>query len=292
MVDELRVADWASFVGQEALKSRLDVHITAAVKQDRTLESILLVGPPGFGKTSLASIIGGRLSVDVTEYTMPLEERIMVQVVTRTSGVLLLDELHRASARQQEQLLPLLEFGYVQDRRGHRYPALDLTVIGATTEPEKVITPLYDRFDIKPDFDDYSDEEMGAIVAGMAIRSGVVMEHEMAEELGRATGGTPRRARQFVLATRDLLASGADAAAEDVLALCRVDPSGLTQQHKQYLAAIEKLGGVAGLRTLQTVLRLGEPVVRELERLLVKQELVTYTDRGRELTPQGYRKAA
>lgn len=291
MTDHLRVAKWDDFIGQDLLKRRLDVHIRAALAQKHELDHVLLVGPPGFGKTSLATIISGRMGIDLLEYTMPLDERIMINIVRRHQGLLLLDEIHRAAPREQERLLPLLEFGYVQDKKGRKHMSANLTIVGATTEPEKVIEPLYDRFPIRPDFDEYTVAEMSKIVAGMARKIGVKLDTATAKELGAATGGTPRRARQFVLAARDLGAIGKkQVTANAVLDLCRVDPTGLTVQHMHYLIALDKTGGQAGLKTLQNMLRLNEPVVRELERLLVKQGLITYTERGRELTSAGYNK--
>ena len=289
MTDTLRVTSWKDFIGQERLKERLDVHIKAALKQQRRLDHVLLVGPPGFGKTSLGTVIAMRMSQDLIERTMPLTERTVTEIVRQETGILLLDEIHRASKREQESLLPLLEFGYIQDKRGRTF-ACELTIVGATTEPEHIIPPLYDRFVIRPDFDDYTEDEMGQIVASMAVKASVQFDATTARLLGNATGGTPRRAGQFVLAARDLLAIGKPAFAQDILALCRVDEEGLTWQHHQYLAALDQSGGIAGLKPLQNLLRLNETVVRELERLLLKRQYIMYASTGRELTGLGYKK--
>jgi len=295
MTDTLRVTSWKDFVGQDKLKERLDVHIKAARLNQRLLEHVLLVGPPGFGKTSLGVIIAKRLDKNLLEHTMPLDLRMMITICRTFRGVLLLDEIHRGSTKEQESLLPLLEFGYIQDRRGNKYIANDsesigITIIGATTEPEKLIPPLYDRFSIRPDFDDYTPEEMGRIVINMAQKAGVRLEPLTAESLGRATGGIPRRARQFVLAARDLEALGKPNFAADILALCRIDEDGLSFQHHQYLLALDRAGGVSGLKPLQNLLRLNETVVRELERLLLKHQYIMYASTGRELTGDGYKK--
>lgn len=290
-MDEFRILTWAQFVGQETMKARLRVHISAAEKQHRTLDHVLLVGKTGFGKTSLAHLIAHALHEPLTTALMPLTENALMRLAEDTSGVLFLDEIHGASKPIQEMLQPLLEFGYVQNKQGIKRHSCHLTIIAATTEPEKLIKPLWDRFPIRPDFDAYSDEEMGRIVMNMALQAGVKLAKGTAEQLGRATDGTPRRAAQFVLAARDLSTGmKRTPTGTEILGLCRVDETGVTQSHRDYLTALDDAGGTAGLSTLRNLLRLSEGVVRELEPLLLKQKLIRFTPSGRELTRQGQQK--
>jgi len=295
-MDQVRVDTWKDFVGQTMLKDRLSIHIASAVAQGHMLDHILLTGPPGFGKTSLATIIAKELGYEFISLTMPVDERTMISMIQEVDNeweptVLLLDEIHRGSKKEQESLLPLLESGYIQDRRGRKHSTNLITVIGATTEPDKVIAPLFDRFPTKPVFEEYTNEEMGLIVAGMAIKIKLEFSIEVSQKLGKATGGIPRNARQFVLAARDLQHSlNRIPIAEEVMILCRVDEIGLSAMHYKYLRALVKLGSTAGLKPIQSVLQIPDPTVRDLERLLFKFDLIEYTESGRSITQAGLNK--
>lgn len=291
-MDTLRPTDWNEYVGQERLKQELDVRIESAIIDDRPLDHVLLCATPGAGKTSLAEMIAAKLEEPIEIVTMPIGIKVLTRLVSNFAGVLLLDELHRASARDQEVLLPLLEFGYVQDTSGRRTKAGWLTIVGATTERQDLIDPLVDRFPIKPEWDDYTDGEMAVIVQGMARKAGIVIDHDSALAFGRASTGTPRKARQFVLAYRDLANSqGRTPSIEDVLELCNTHSDGLTRQHVKYLETLNALGGAKGLSVLCSLLQRSTSEVTEIERLLLQKEYLTYGDRGRELTSAGVTRA-
>lgn len=278
------------FVGQEAIKKQLQVAIGAARNQMRPMEDVLLTGPPGLGKTTLAGMIANALGDPFESYVMPIKNSALVNLVRRFHGVVLLDELHR-SAKTQEDLLPLLQFRYIQLPNGTRLYNEWLTIIGATTEREKIIGPLYDRFVHKPEFDVYTENEMAEIVQEMSIQAEVPISQEDAIILGKAAGGTPRNARQLVLTARDLLSSSGKApTAQEILALVRVDGEGLTYQHKLYLETLDQLGGQAGVKSLSMMLRLHETVIVELERLLIQHGYITYSSRGREMTAKAFAK--
>jgi Holliday junction DNA helicase RuvB len=245
-IDTLRPSSLDEFVGQEKLKTRLTVHIDAALRENRPLGHVLLVGRPGFGKTALASLIAGLMDEELEVATMPLSENALTGIVRRHQGVLFLDEIHRATAKQMEMLLTLLEFGFVQSNRGAKTHNFWLTVVGATTEPQKLLPTVVQRFPIKaPRFEEYTDDELARIVMGMAAKADVPLGPDACVVLGRAAGGAPRCARDFVLAAHDLWV-GTDKTqlptAQEVLDFCTVGEDGLNDAHLAYLRALDLLG--------------------------------------------------
>lgn len=291
--DPLRARTWDEFIGQSSIKERLEVHIRGAVAEKRMLDHVLLAGPPGFGKTSLAGIIAARLNDDFQSVTMPIKLPVFVKLMrTWTGGVLLLDEIHRGTRSQQEDLLSVLLDGELHLPNGRSVQCPWMTIIGATTEPEKVIPPLYDRFPIKPNFEEYSEKEMGQIVQGMALKLDVDLEWDTCLALGRAAGGTPRHASAFVMAARDLAHGPEPVTAESILRLCEVTDNGLTAQHRRYLEVLQALDGKAGMAVLSAMLRLHPSVIHDIERRLLNMGLIAYGERGRELTDLGYKQGA
>lgn len=292
--DEFRVRSWDEFVGQKLLKLRLDLHIQAYRSWDGRGEApcmphILLIGEPGFGKTTLAGIIASRSGQPLHALTMPIRPPAMTKFFKYwTGGVLLLDELHAASTSLQEDLLPVLLERRYQTRRGTSYDLPWLTVIGATTEPRKLIGPLVDRFHVRPYFDPYTDEEMARIVQGMARTANVELTDADACILGRATGGVPRRAQGFVVVARDLQRTHRKPTAELVLQICRVDHDGLEEEHRAYLRCLDQLGGQRGVEKIAAQMGQHPQIVQRLERLLFRHGLIEMTNGGRELTRAGY----
>lgn len=287
----LGVQDWEGFVGQDQLKSRLDIHIAAALHDRRPLEHTLLTGPLGSGKTTMARLIGVRTTDPVLELTMPMDRKSLVREIDNwTGGILFLDEIH--ALRDQEMLLPLLTEGYILDSRGIKHQRGWLTVVAATTERDKVIKTLFSRFDITPEFEPYTDEQLGLIVARMARQAEVDLTQEIALALGRASGGIPRNAEHLVLAARALQITGRPVTAAAVLEFCQTDPDGLTLLHRRYLDVLVAQNGKASQKTLEMLLRLPAEAVRDLERLLLEKELIVYTPTGRELTAKGRAKQA
>ncbi len=287
MVDHLRPTIWEEYLGQERIKTELDIRIQSALHDERPLDNVLLAGPPGAGKTSLAQIIAARLGETFEVITMPIGKRDLIKLVHSFEGVVLFDEIHRCSVKEQEALLPLLEFGYVADG-ANRHLAEWLTIVGATTEKQKLIEPLIDRFEIKPDYDDYTDEQMARIALSMGAKADLDIGDDVADTFGKAAAGTPRRVRAFILGYRDLRnATGEDPTAEEVLDLCQTEWDGLTTMHMRYLETLKTLGACRGLDTIVSLMRQPKPMVVEWERLLIERGFIQFGDRGRVLTEAG-----
>lgn len=284
-MDGLRPTTWDDYIGQKKLKERLQIHITGAVDRDERLDHTLLVGPPGCGKTSIANLISEELIVDFTSMVMPVKDTILRRAIMENLGVLFLDEIHNMPKPQQEMMLPFLEDGYIMLPSGHKLENPDLCIVGATTEPQKIIPPLYDRFTIKPPWDPYTDDEMGQIVKKMGAAMGVRLSDRKSIKLGRATGGVPRKAKELVKMCRDL----GTTELSEVFKTCRVTPDGLTENHVRYLEALTNAGGIAGFEIIAAHLPYPKPVISTLEQLLVKRKMIEYTKGGRQALGPAYK---
>lgn len=287
-MDAERPRSWAEYIGQERMKERLETHIEAAKKGYEPLAHILLCGPPGCGKTSLAALIAQKMEDEFESVIMPLKPDALIRLVQHHRGILFMDEIHRAPKGQQESLLPLLEDGYLQLPGGQRVHTHWLTIVAATTEPENIIPPLYDRFIFKPVYEPYSAPEMDQMVRGMAARIDVDLLEGVVNGLAVASNGLPRNARQLVIAAQALIRTGQDPDITAILHLAGLTHDGLGDQHLEYLRVLDMLGGRAGVIPLATVLRLNVKVVQELERTLLEKDLILFHSTGRQLTQKGY----
>jgi Holliday junction DNA helicase RuvB len=298
------------FVGQERIKEQLTISLEAAKARGEALDHVLLAGPPGLGKTSLAFIVREELGVGIRCVAGPALERKgdMAAILTSLEphDVLFIDEIHRLNRAVEEILYPALEDFRLDIIVGQgpaaRTLTLDLpafTLIGATTRTGLLTTPLRDRFGITYRLDLYTGEELGRIVRRSARILGVEIADEAAEEIARRARGTPRVANRILRRVRDVAEVRYDGAvtinvAREALALLEVDDQGLERIDRELLAAIVHKfdGGPVGLSTLAVTLGEERDTIEDVyEPYLLQLGLIQRTPRGRVVTKLGRKQA-
>lgn len=288
----MRPADIDEFVGQTLMKDRLGIAIEAAITQSRRLDDIFLVAPPGTGKSTLAELIAKEYLADFVAVTCPTKpDKLFDLIEDLQIGVVFLDEIHAAPPKFQELLQPAMESDRVLiTPDNYRIDVSGITFIAATV-PEfrtKVLQPLQDRFMIKPHFEDYSDADLAVILQSMAKRVGMTLGADVAAGLAGACGGTPRLAKRFVLAARDLGVVGREVSTKAVLDFVGVDADGFGVEH---LELLRTLNGIEGRRaskaTLAGLMCMSSQALDDLERPLIKRGYLHVFSGGRRLTDAG-----
>jgi holliday junction DNA helicase RuvB len=306
----LRPRRLADFVGQERVKEQLAIALEATKARGEALDHLLLAGPPGLGKTSLAFIVREELGVGIRTVAGPALERKgdMAAILTSLEerDVLFVDEIHRLNRAVEEILYPALEDFRLDIVVGQgpaaRTLTLDLppfTLVGATTRTGLLTTPLRDRFGITYRLDLYTTEELGRIVRRSARILGVETADEAAEEIARRARGTPRVANRILRRVRDVAEVRHDGVvtlevAREALALLEVDPDGLERTDRELLSAIAHKfdGGPVGLSTLAVALGEEPETIEDVyEPYLLQLGLIQRTPRGRILTERGRERA-
>jgi Holliday junction DNA helicase RuvB len=295
----------AEFVGQERIKDQLAIALTAAKAREEALDHVLLVGPPGLGKTSLAHIIREELGVGIRSVAGPaLERKDVAAILTAVEArdVVFVDEIHRLSRASEEILYPALEDFRLDIVMGQgtaaRTLTLDLppfTLVGATTRTGLLTSPLRDRFGITFRLDYYEDGELATIVRRSAGILGVEIADEAADEIAGRARGTPRVGNRILRRVRDVAQVRHQGAittpiAREALELLEVDEAGLERLDRELLRSIaEKYsGGPVGLGTLAAALG-EEPDTIEYvyEPYLLQLGFIQRTPRGRTITALG-----
>jgi Holliday junction DNA helicase RuvB len=306
----LRPKRLEDFVGQERVKEQLSIALEAAKGREEALDHVLLAGPPGLGKTTLAYVIREELGAGIRTVAGPALERkgdiaaILTSLEER--DVLFVDEIHRLNRAVEEILYGALEDFRLDIVVGQgpaaRTLTLDLppfTLVGATTRTGLLTTPLRDRFGITYRLELYTEEELGRIVRRSARILDVEVEPEAAAEIARRARGTPRVANRILRRVRDVAQVRHDGAvtlpvAREALELLEVDGDGLERSDRELLAAIAHKfgGGPVGLSTLAVALGEEPETVEDVyEPYLLRLGLLQRTPRGRVLTELGLKRA-
>jgi len=301
----LRPCRLDDFVGQERVKEQLEIALAAAKARGEALDHVLLAGPPGLGKTSLAYIVREELGVGIRTIAGPaVEKKDIAAILTSLEArdVLFVDEIHRMSRTAEEILYPALEDFRIDIVMGEgaaaRTLTLDLppfTLIGATTRTGLLTTPLRDRFGLTFRLDYYDPGELGSIVHRSARILGVEIAEEPAEEIARRARGTPRIANRILRRVRDVAQVRHQGAitteiAREALTLLEIDEQGLDREARELLRSIvEKFdGGPVGLSTLAASLGEEQETIEDVyEPYLLQLGFIQRTPRGRTITKLG-----
>ncbi|HEX4008797.1 MAG TPA: Holliday junction branch migration DNA helicase RuvB [Solirubrobacteraceae bacterium] len=303
----LRPKRLEDFVGQEAIRDQLAVSIEAAASRGDALDHVLLAGPPGLGKTSLAQIVAAELDVPFIQTAGPALERkgdvASYLTALEPRAVFFIDEIHRLPRALEETFYPAMEDGMlpitVGQGAGARIVTLPLppfTLVGATTRTGLLTTPLRDRFGIQHRLEHYGPEDLATIVLRSARLLEVPIEDGGAVAIARRSRGTPRVANRLLRRVRDyaevrhggLITEPVAASALDEL---QVDDEGLDRLDREILRAIcDKFGGgPVGLSTLAVAVGEEQDTIEDVyEPYLLQRGFIERTPRGRAATPRAF----
>ncbi|MEO0983307.1 MAG: Holliday junction branch migration DNA helicase RuvB [Pseudomonadota bacterium] len=304
----LRPLSFDDYTGQESAKANLKVFVEAARNRGDALDHVLLFGPPGLGKTTLAQILSREMGVGFRSTSGPVIAKAgdLAAILTNLepNDVLFIDEIHRLPAAVEEILYPAMEdyaldilIGEGPSARSVRLDLSPFTLVGATTRAGLLANPLRDRFGIPVRLEFYTPAELGKIVLAGGRKLGAAITADGAEEIAKRARGTPRIAVRLLRRVRDFAeADGSKidrAAAAKALARLEVDDDGLDALDRRYLNALVVTygGGPVGADTLAAALSEARDAVEEvIEPYLMQKGYVARTPRGRVAAPLAYKR--
>ncbi len=304
----LRPKCFEEYIGQEKLKEKMNIFIKAAKKRSEAVDHILLYGPPGLGKTTLASVIANEMGTNLKITSGPVLEKAgdLAAILTslEENDILFIDEIHRLNTSVEEILYPAMEDGELDiiigkgpSARSIRIELPHFTLIGATTRAGLLSSPLRDRFGVSHRMEYYDTENLAKIILRGGRILGVDIEIKGAMEIALRSRGTPRIANRFLKRVRDYCEIRGNGIitrelAVEALSLLGVDDLGLDELDREIISGIidNYNGGPVGIETLSLLLGEDKRTLEEVyEPYLVKIGFVKRTHRGRMVTEKAYK---
>ncbi len=303
----LRPKDLTEYVGQQPVKEQMDIFISAAKNREESLDHVLIFGPPGLGKTTLAHVIANELDVNLKHTSGPALERPgdLAAILTNLEerDVLFVDEIHRLSPVVEEVLYPALEdyqldivIGEGPSARSIRLDLTPFTLIGATTRAGSLTSPLRDRFGISQRLEFYNFDELSTIVKRSAGILNIDIDDTGAQQIATRARGTPRIANRLLRRTRDFAEVRAEGridqqVATDAMELMKVDENGFDLLDRKFLLAIIETfgGGPVGINAIAAAIGEERGTLEDIiEPFLIQRGFLLRTSRGRTASFQAY----
>lgn len=298
----------SEYEGQPAVSQQMEVFVSAARNRTEALDHVLIFGPPGLGKTTLAHIIAYEMDVNLKQTSGPVLEKSgdLAAILTnlKANDVLFIDEIHRLSPYVEETLYPAMEdyqldimIGEGPSARSIKLDLPPFTLVGATTRAGLLTSPLRDRFGIVQRLEYYSVSDLAFIIQRSANLMNVTIESKGAEEIAKRSRGTPRIANRLLRRVRDYAEVHGEGIinetiADKALTMINVDPSGFDYMDRSYLLSlIEKFaGGPVGLDTIAAAISEEKGTIEDvIEPYLIQNGYIMRTSRGRVVTDHSYK---